>query len=664
MTDTATTPIVRRARSVSRAPAAEAPGWDRTVSRLYWAAAALLAAVIVFHGVRSYAAHWIPTGDDAFLTVRSRAVFSRHPPLFSSASSAGAGAKVTYNHPGPAVLYLTAPAVKLLGSAGMALAMALLNAAAVLVVALIAKLAARPALAAGLLAATAGLVWAMGSQVLIDPWNPHAATLCFLVLLVGTWATWCGVRTAAPLGVAGGAIAAQTHLSFVTPSAVLAAGLFLGVGLLAWKATGDERRRWLTTAILAFVVGVVALLPPLIDEVLHGSDGNLSRILQGSDVAGVTVTPGEAVAVVGTVLARPPFFLRDSWALSNLAEDLLSPQLAAAALVLLLAAGVAAAMLARRRGDRSIAPLFAVGAVTMVVGTVTSLSFPLRIAIPIAYFRWAWPAALVMSVALVVPVLEAAARRLGRRGSRAGASFALGVGLVGATVFSVLTIPPADDRIAGSQEWGQAMARSIFGQSEPKLSGLGQVEVIATIQEGPLMAFTGSLVDRLDAHGVDVRSTDLVILQQIGEQHRATGREPWVLTMVGPDTSLDAGPKGGRRLAVYSELSPRELASLDARARRFSEQMQGATVALTPAGEALHDPGFEYLVSAASRPEEFIRNRLLAEALRRDLISITPRPGVSIDEEALARFAEEAFASDGRTFALWLVPRDAWDARQ
>ena len=54
---------------------------------------------------------------------------------------------------------------------------------------------------------------------------------------------------------------------------------------------------------------------------------------------------------------------------------------------------------------------------------------------------------------------------------------------------------------------------------------------------------------------------------------------------------------------------------------------------------------------------------MLAPALRHDLLRIHPRPGVEIDDDRVADLSERAFHADGRTFALWLVPRAEWEER-
>ena len=198
-------------------------GWSRPVVRAYWIAAGALALVILVCGIVAVATNWTPTGDDSFLVMRARDVISANPPLLSTASSGGASAGTAYNHPGPIVQYLNAPFVWALGTTGAALGCAVINAVCVLAIAWMGRRSTRAAVAAPILAGTAAVCWAMGSEVLIDPWNPHIATLSFFTLVVAAWAVLRGRPAALPIGIVAGSLAAQTHLSFAAISAVAVA---------------------------------------------------------------------------------------------------------------------------------------------------------------------------------------------------------------------------------------------------------------------------------------------------------------------------------------------------------------------------------------------------------------------------------------------------------
>lgn len=631
--------------------------WPRPLTIAYAAAVALLVGAVLWAGVRAQLNGWIPTGDNAFLAMRSRAVFSSHAPLLSSASSAGADAASTYNHPGPSMLYLISPVTFTLGSAWTAMAVAMVNAAVVAVIAVLARAAARPLLAAAVLAATGGLVAAMGSALLVDPWNPHFATLMLLAALVATWSVWCGVRWAVPAAIVAAALAGQTHLSFAGVAVLSAVLALAAVIVRVMRSDGPERTSWLRWAAGGLVGGLVAMAPTIIEQVSNGSDGNLVRILRGGDTDAVTVSAGQSLSVGARAFMVPPFLQRWSWPVSGLGDDL--PSRPTTALLLLIVAIVSGLSLwwAVRRSDRSVLSLIWLPLAVAAFGTVISWSFPLRLGVPIPYFRWLWPAAALWSAAIAAPAVEWVLRRWA---PRQAVTAGTGVFVALAIVAAVATVAPHNAALAGSSPEGQEMSRELFAQFPDDTRYLGTVEVIASPQEGPLMSFTPALMDHLDELGVVVRSSDPVLVQQSGEHHRATGDEEWVITMVGPDTGAAAGPAGGRRLAVHDALDPDERAALERDLASSEAQLTGATVQLTPKGVASGDADLQRLTELRDQPQVLARERLLPTAIRNGFVTITPAAGTTIDPEFVADVAERAFTTDGRTFAVWLVPRKEW----
>ena len=118
------------------------------------------------------------------------------------------------NHPGP--LYfdvLAVPARLFEPGAGVVLGVALVNALCRRYRSL------RPPAAAALgtiaMATTAALCGAMGSELLFEPWGPHAVLLLFLFFLVLVWSMTCGDLLALPFAAGVGSLVVQTHLSYV-----------------------------------------------------------------------------------------------------------------------------------------------------------------------------------------------------------------------------------------------------------------------------------------------------------------------------------------------------------------------------------------------------------------------------------------------------------------
>lgn len=159
----------------------------------WWLAALLVLALgVAVHAVGAVRSGWVPSGDDGFWSIMSRSVFSSSPPLLGSSSSGGVTTGEAFHHLGPLGFYLLAPFVWLFGSIGVALGAAVLNAASVVVAAVAARSGVGRRAGWFVLLGGALLCFTMGSELLVDPWNPHLATLPLWCGLACAWAVLCG----------------------------------------------------------------------------------------------------------------------------------------------------------------------------------------------------------------------------------------------------------------------------------------------------------------------------------------------------------------------------------------------------------------------------------------------------------------------------------------
>ena len=98
-----------------------------------------------------------------------------------------------------------------------------------------------PRAAVGTLAVTGVLVWALGRQWIVDPWNPYIGLLPVLALCALTWAAVAG-RTRALIGVAiVGSFVSQTHLIYAPLAAAMLAAAIAGVAF-SFGVDGAPRR--------------------------------------------------------------------------------------------------------------------------------------------------------------------------------------------------------------------------------------------------------------------------------------------------------------------------------------------------------------------------------------------------------------------------------------
>ena len=103
----------------------------RPVAPVEWVALAVALAPFVVAVVRAGLRHWMPMGDAAYFTVRSRDVLTAHHPLLGAWSSGSAVVGVPVNNLGPLQLDLLAPFTRVVPYLGTGIGAAVANAAAV-----------------------------------------------------------------------------------------------------------------------------------------------------------------------------------------------------------------------------------------------------------------------------------------------------------------------------------------------------------------------------------------------------------------------------------------------------------------------------------------------------------------------------------------------------
>src|SRR5262245_31372740 len=133
-------------------------------------------------------------GDNGLILLRAEDVATAHHPLLGTWTSASQAAGRTISNPGPLWFDALAPFVKVAGpSVGLAVAVMVANLAAIVGAAWAAQRVGGQRAMVLTTALSAGLAWTMGSELLFDPWQPHAMLLPFWCLLVMCWGLAAGV---------------------------------------------------------------------------------------------------------------------------------------------------------------------------------------------------------------------------------------------------------------------------------------------------------------------------------------------------------------------------------------------------------------------------------------------------------------------------------------
>ncbi len=561
---------------------------------------------VIVATVRAVARGWVPLSDDAYFSIRATDVFSSQIPLVGLATSASLNAKQHLNHPGPILFDLLAVPVRLFGStAGVAIGIGITNSLAIAGACWVAFRRGGVMLVIPAALVSCGLTWAMGSELLFDPWQPHALLLPFLCFLLLAWGLAEGDLVLLPFGVGVASLLVETHVSYAY--LVPALGI-VGVLGLAWRLRtrvqrGEEarehlRRRLAVVGAVTVAVLAVCWAQPVVDQIARR--GNLLHLLDASRASGPTLGSGRAMRVVASVVSLPPFFLRDSFSstlaaagtstggpggvgLAHLPSLALAIASFAALVIVLLAA--AAIPWWRRRDGRAAAPVIAL--VGLAVGYFTATRIPIEVfGVAQHNFRWLWPLGAFGAfavIAVVIRWLTGTSAVAGRAGVAAtsddavddgavpaplatGARIVGGVGIGLVALLVVLTVPTYDAGVGPNLNlWAEPVLRDIDHQ------------IAEHPPRGPLLAdfsntfflepFSTPLLAQLQRSGVGFVTDDATQVRQIGADRRFDGRNARARLVYRQGKGATETPPGWHRIAFHVGLDRsrrRELLELEA----------------------------------------------------------------------------------------------------
>ena len=366
------------------------PGWPRRVWQHVWLP--LLAALPALAGLvdvcRSLGTgRYLPYADHAILELKVREVGSK-PVLV------GAWSRFGWDHPGPLEHYVLAVPYRILGEAHQALAIGTLLIAGVSSVGIVLLVRRHAGLPAALWATLvlAVTVRLLPEGFLRDSWNPELPLLPLALYALLCWSALCGDAWALPVAALPGSLAAQAHLGYVTPVALLAVvtvAVLIGQRVLARRRAGGDgaegadghprpsglraalgrwwRSRWARAGGLTFVLTALLWSPPIYEE-LTRHPGNLTMI---RDYLADTPTDGSlsgGVRAVADHLAKLPSYVVG---VGRPSSGLLPQRWPVAAIVVALACVALAAGIAVFRRRRTVLLLGVVTAALAVAGVVS-----------------------------------------------------------------------------------------------------------------------------------------------------------------------------------------------------------------------------------------------------------------------------------------------------
>ncbi len=623
---------------------------------------------VIVATVRAIAGGWRAITDNAYFGIRAGDVLTEHHPLLGTWTSASLSVGMDINNPGPLQFDALALPVKLAGDAGdagLAAGVALINVAAIVGIAVVARRqAGARGVVAGMLAAS-GLAWTMGSELLFDPWQPNSLLLPVLCFLTMVWALACGDHALLPWTVGLASFIVQTHIGYAL--FVPALGLW-GVGAVAvrlWRLRRDDadewrqRRRSVQRHLGAsLVVGVVCWSQSLHEQFFVDGRGNLGQLVSSARQPQERVGAEFGARLVADVLTLPPWWGRPSFG-EAFAVDVLLPSLASSVIGLTVVAALLTAgmLVTTRRRD---APARAAAATALVIFGVTlvaAATMPSGVwGVAPHHLRWLWPVALFVTFTLVLCMLPTP----GREPMRAR----IGVGLVALATLALsgFNLPHMN---SGSGPSADAEFIPVVRELMPQLTSVSDERGVLFDGRGLRFgeSFSVRLLWELERLGVPWFVDEQGLAKQLGPSRMYSGGASVRLFLLEGDAARET-PPGVRRVAFVEGLTgdePTELANVKAELTSFiadgglvlrrdlSEAQRFTDFAELPAlTEAwLRDP--EYLLAEGTASPSFVR--ALVYLVVNDWLDVPERW-----DSLLERYADLQYQADRLTVAVFAEP--------
>lgn len=283
----------------------------------------------------------------------------------------GPYSRVGFHQPGPAVFYLLAPFVRLIGpgGAGLFLGALAINGAALMATVAVLWRVAGPRVALWSAAAIDGYCLCVRVGTLREPWNPYLV-MAPMVLYVVLWAVaMTGSGGAAWWAAVVGSYEVQTHIAtagfVVTTSVVVMVRFAMSMRRRDPSAAPSGSRR--VSRICALTALSLIWLAPIV-ELRRDHPNNLSLLWEYFSAAHPTPSVHQALEVAGNALTIMPFGYRDY----ALALPRSSAELGIGALLLVAAMLAAVTLGVRHRHPLSLA-LTAASLIGIAAGTVSLL---------------------------------------------------------------------------------------------------------------------------------------------------------------------------------------------------------------------------------------------------------------------------------------------------
>jgi hypothetical protein len=635
----------------------------RFTSRLFLLSVVVALVPVAVATTRAIRNGWIPTEDNALWAIRSRDLFSlTHLPLIGSWSSVSLSVKTLVNHPGP--LYfdvLAVPARLFEPGAGVAFGVALVNTLCIVGIAVFAHRRGGALLGTIAMATTAALCWAMGSELLFDPWGPHAVLLPFLFFLVLVWSMTCGDLLALPFAVGVGSLVVQTHLSYVLLVPLLGAWGILGLAVALGRERGqtpdawsDRRRRALRYSAVGGVVLAVCWIQPLIEQFTSDGRGNITRLLDSARSPTDTIGFGFGTRVLATVVSLPPWWFRpsmnDAFVTGWHAPSLVSAVFSLAILAVVFAG---CGWDSRRRQDRVSTWALATAAVAVAIGLLTAGRGPVTAfgKVTSHSFRWLWPLGAFVFLAVAVSL----GRRLARRAMASAAVALVGVFTLATVAVAALNLPFSDEG-GGPNSFGYAIpAARDLASHMGSLEGQGPLLIDDLFHGAFADPYGGAAAAELQLRGIPFVTGDAALERHLGPARRFNGRNAKAALLLRTGDATLETPPGSRRVAQGEGLSAADQRELSRLKTQIAGYLVQGRLRLDGRGQAALErgslPNLAQVQGSGADPRVLFTSRELDVMVRDHLLVLD-----DVWSKRFERYADLQHQWDQQTVALFVAP--------
>jgi len=561
----------------------EAPGpGDRLSRLLYCVTGVAAAASIVTAGIFAIVHHWVAISDPAFFAIRAHDVFSAHPPLLGTWTSASASAGVNMNNPGP--LYFDAIAIPtaIFGStnAGVGVGVALVNLLCAIAIGVVARRQGGYVVGAAAFAIVAVMAWTLGSEVLLEPVQPGALLFPMLLACMLAWGVARDDLMLFPWFVGVASLLLQTYVTYVFLMGFLGLWAIVCVALRLHASgyAADYVKRVRKLGLISLAVLLLCWLQPVYQQFFGEGPGNLTQLWRAARAPAKAFGPNIGTRLMADVVSIPPFWFRPSFH-DFLATKSVPDSSLPVAIVTLLIVGALLAVIARvalRNTRDVVGTAAATGLVVLLAGVVTAARIPIGLfGLPSSHvFRWLWPLSAFLTFVFVIAIAQAA-RRFARP------TTIVAVLAIVAVVFGALNLPTTDQNPDTITD-GMPVARDI-GKHLSVLRGKGPLVVDLKLLRFPEV-YAAYVMASLQHYGVDFKVNEPITEYQVGHFRHFDGSNARGAVMLRDGDDVDLAPPNSERVAVHYSLNPADRAEMTTLQGEVTDMMNDGTITLNDRG--------------------------------------------------------------------------------